>query len=182
MAETVTQPPCRTLAEYVTELVSRLGQEEPSRLSRLREVVGSRRARIRLDKEVVLVQFEGANLVVRDGGDEAPVDGMGSTDRETTLALLAAETELTDAIVSGRLDAHGEVEDLTRIFIAIEILLDASSRSPMLQGLARDFENDPCRATRTDWAHRRKPAPVPVDPDRRPASEHQMLSRLDLLP
>jgi hypothetical protein len=182
MAKPAPPPPCRTLAEYVTELVSRLGQEEPSRLSRLREVVGSRRARIRLDKEVVLVQFEGATLVVGDAGDDAPVDGAGRTDRATTLALLAAETELTDAIVSGRLDARGEVEDLTRIFIAIEILLDASSRSPLLQDLARDFENDPCRATRTDWAHRQRPAPVPVDPDRRPASEHQMLSRLDLLP
>lgn len=175
-------PPCRTLAEYVTALVDRLGQEEPPLLSRLRFVVGSRRAQIRLDNEVVLVQFEGPRLVVVTGGDAATVDGAGSTDRETTLALLAGESELTDTIVSGRLDARGEVENLARIFIAIEILLDASSRSPLLQELAREFENDPCRAARPPWPQRRALTQSPVDPNERPESERLMLSRLDLLP
>ncbi len=175
-------PPCRTLAEYVTALVDRLGQEEPPLLSRLRFVVGSRRARIRLDNEVVQVQFDGPRLVVLTGADDATVDGAGSTDRETTLALLSGESELTDAIVSGRLDAHGEVENLARIFIAIEILLDASSRSPLLQQLAREFANDPCRVERAPWAQRRTPTPTPVDPDRRPDSERLMLARLDLMP
>jgi hypothetical protein len=176
------QQPCRALAEYVTALVDRLGTDEPRSLSRLRGVAGSRRASIRLDKEVVLVQFEGPRLVVLTGGDDATVDGAGRTDRETTLALLAGEAELTDTIVSGQLDAHGEVEDLARIFIAIEILLDASSRSPLLQELAREFENDPCRAARAPWAQRRALMHSPVDPDRRPESERLMLSRLDLLP
>lgn len=182
MPDTSTHPPCRTLAEYVTALVDRLGSDEPPSLSRLRHVVGSRRARIRLDKEVVLVQFEGPRLVVVADGDDATVDGAGGTDRETTLALLAGEAELTDTIVSGRLDAHGEVEDLARIFIAIEILLDASSRSPLLQELAREFESDPCRSPRAPWPQRRAPLHSPVDPDQRPERERLMLTRLDLLP
>lgn len=182
MPESAAPPPCRTLAEYVTALVERLGSDEPPLLSRLRDVVGSRRARIRLDKEVVLVQFAGARLVVEAETGDATVDGAGGTDRETTLALLEGDTELTDAIVSGRLDAHGEVENLTRIFIAIEILLDASSRSPLLQQLARDFENDPCRAPRAPWSQQRTAIQSLVDPDRRPDSERVILSRLDLLP
>ena len=182
MPDVSTQPPCRSLAEYVTALVDRLGSDEPPSLARLREVVGSRQARIRLDKEVVFVRFEGPRLVVVAGGDDATVDGAGSTDRQTTLALLGGEVELTDAIVSGRLDARGEVEDLARIFIAIEILLDASSRSPLLQELAREFESDPCRPARAPRAQRRVQASNQVDPDRRPESERRMLSRLDLLP
>jgi hypothetical protein len=172
--------PCRTLGEYITALVERLGEQEPWRLARLREVVGARRARIGLDAESVDVWFEGEVLIVRDS-PAGPVDGEGSTDRLTTFELLAGRLEVKDAILQGRLHAHGDTESLVRIFQAIEILLDGASRTPALQQLAADYLSDPCRPS---------PPPVPppspawrvqVDPDRLPGYERVMLQRLDLL-
>lgn len=175
-------PPCRTLREYVVELVQRLGAQAPALHARLREVVGTRTARIRLDDETVFARFDGASLVVLDATDGMEADGTGGTDRGTTLDLLAGRLEVTDAILDGRLDATGEIEDLVRIFQAIEILLDGSTRNPMLQHLAFDYDIDPCRP---------RPAPatgasawrrVSLDPDRPSRGELEMLRRLDLLP
>jgi hypothetical protein len=176
-------PPCRTLGEYVTELVERLGRGEPPLLERLCQVVGPRRARITLDQESVDVWFDGARLRVEPDAD-APVDGAGSTDRQTTLDLLDGYCEVSDAILAGRLRATGEVENLIRMFQAIEILLDGATRIPALQEIARDYQVDPCRSR----SALRAPAPalgargVVVDPDSFPAHERALLARLGLLP
>jgi hypothetical protein len=58
------------------------------------------------------------------------------------LDILNGYLEVNQAILSGRLLVQGEVEDLNRIFIAIEILLDASPRTPALQQLAVRFARE----------------------------------------
>jgi hypothetical protein len=172
---------CRSLAEYVTALVHRLGDADPLLLARLRLVVGARRARIRLDAEAIDVHFaDDGTFVVQDAA-VALTDGEGGTDRATTIELLAGRLEVSDAILDGRLYATGDIESLVRIFQAIEILLDGATRTPGLQRLARDWLHDPCRTA---------PPPAPpsvwrritLDPDRIPAGERDMLDRLDLLP
>ena len=70
-----------------------------------------------------------------------------------------------------------DVDAVAAMFAAIEILLDASSRSPELQALAREYRDQSAR----------EPSPGPVR-DRaggtaRPAArERALLARLDLLP
>jgi ubiquinone biosynthesis protein UbiJ len=167
-----TKPGCRTLAEYVGELIARLGAAEPAALARLREIVGGRTGRIRLDDEAIDARFDGARLDVREAGDGA-VDGEGVTDRATTLDLLDGRVEVGDAILDGRLHVVGEVEDVARMFAAIEVLLEVASRAPALQALAEDYRGDPCRA--------------PQQPPRPPATggaaeERALLERLGLLP
>ena len=53
--------------------------------------------------------------------------------------------EVSDAISAGRLDLAADVNAVAAMFAAIEILLDASSRSPELQALAREFRERPGR-------------------------------------
>ena len=169
------EPPARTLAEYVGELIGRLAASEPAAFERLREVVGGRRARIRLDGEAVEVAFDGFGLVVDEPGT-GPVDGEGATDRATTLELLDGYLEVSDALVDGRLHVNGTVDDIDRMFLAIEILLDAAARSPALQALAGDYRADPGREPR------RAPPPPPAPAERVDASERALLDRLGLLP
>jgi hypothetical protein len=167
------EPPCRTLEEYVGELIRRLGAADAPALERMRAVVDGRRARIVLDDEAVDVAFAGDDLHVAPAGS-AIVEGVGVTDRATTLELLDGYLEVTDAILDGRLDVTGTVDDVERMFLAIEILLDVAARAPALQELAADYRADPCREPR-----RSPPAPSPAT-DREP--ERALLDRLGVLP
>jgi hypothetical protein len=173
--------PCRTFGEYVSALVSRLAELEPALARRLREVVGDRRARLVLDEEAIEVHFAAGNLVVTAAGDGV-VDGEGITDRDTTLEILAGRLEVTTALLEGRIQASGEIENLVRIFQAIELLLDGACRNPALQKLSLDYEGDPCRARLAPGSRFPAARRVSLDPDRLPAGERAMLARLDLLP
>lgn len=170
---------CSTLGEYVEALVEELGRADPAALDRMREVVGSRRARIGLDDESVDLGFVGSRLVVETSSTD-PVDGEGTTDRGTVFDLTDGYLELADAMLDGRLDVRGSADDVQRIFAAIEILLDASARAPALQRLARDFREDPCRPPRGRPV--RASARVPWYPPTSGAAEVALLARLDLLP
>lgn len=174
-------PPCRTLAEYVAALVARLGEGEPRALERLRTVVGDRAARIGLQAEAVRVRFREGLLLVRRAGARDRVAGAGGTDRATTLDLLDGYTDPASAILEGRLDARGDLDALARIFQAIEVLLDGSSRIPALQALERDYRADPCRPPVSALLPRRESfaALYPEAPD---PAETALLARLDLLP
>ena len=167
------EPPCRTLAEYVGELIARLGAADPEALERMRTVVDGRRARIVLGEEAVDVRFASGDLLVEPAGAAAP-DGTGVTDRAATLELLDGYLEVTDAILDGRLDVTGTVDDVERMFLAIEILLDVAARAPALQDLAADYRADPCREPR-----RAPPPPLAVSGAE---SERALLDRLGLLP
>ena len=168
---------CRTLAEYISELVAELGAADPAALARMREVVGRRRARITLDDESVEVQFGDGVLVGPAGTGD--VDGAGTTDRQTVLDLLDGYLSVSEAIVDGRLNVVGPTEEVHRMFVAIEILLDGAARAPTLQRLARDFRADPCRPPRGRPVGPSTPAGhFPPPP---PADEDSLLARLDLL-
>jgi len=189
-----TPVPCRTLAEYIARLVALLGEHEPEGLARLRSVIGARLARITLDDESVLVHFSAEQLVVVPANDPdrsteeagearspAPparvVDGEGGTDRLTTFALLDGRLDVTEAVVTGRLQARGDIENLSRIFHAVEILIDAATRVPSLQRLSAEYLGDPCRVGRPPFPG----GPIDVwRADR--LRELEMLDRLDLLP
>jgi hypothetical protein len=178
-----TATPCRTLAEYVRELVARLGAADAAALERLRRVVGTRRARITLDDETVVVSLGRRGVIVRAlrraaGG--RVVDGVGRTDRATTLDVLGGYCEVTEAVLSGHLELSGTVDAVARMGQAIELLLDVATRAPALQALARDFVDDPCRAP----APARRPPPDAPAPFVGPpsAAERALLARHDLLP
>jgi hypothetical protein len=172
-------PPCRSLGEYVAELIGRLAAAEPAAVERMRQVVGARRARIRLDAEVVDVVF-GADGALRVEEPSGRVDGEGATDRQTVLDLLDGYLEVTEAILDGRLAVAGETDAIARMFVALELLLDGSARIPSLQDLARDFREDPCREPRRGPSMRARPRPwhaTGSDP-----AERSLLERNDLLP
>ena len=167
------------LGEYIAALIDALGTANPAALARMRQVVGERRARIILDDEAVDISFGPASLHVQTVAAETEVNGVGETDSTTVLILLDGYLEVIDAILNGRLHVSGLPEDITRMFVAIEILLDASPRTPALQALAARF-----------WRERRERRGLPP-PNRRRASwypfssnvsEYDLLARLDLLP
>ena len=80
--------------------------------------------------------------------------------------------EVSDAILAGRLEVVADVDAVADMFAAIDILLDASSRSPELQALAREFHEQAGRA----------PPRRPVHTTAVAAREPALLARLDLLP
>ena len=167
-----------TLHQYVIALIRILGTNSPSALARMRQVVGDRRARIRLDDEAIDVAFGPHGLRVERAIRRRRVDGEGATDSETVLALLDGYLEVSDAILEGRLRVSGAAEAVIRMFAAIDILLDASPRIPGLQALAARFRAE--RGERLGGAspsHQR-----PWYPFASEADEWEMLAGLDLLP
>lgn len=176
--------PCRTLAEYVTLLVARLAEAEPEGAARIRAIVGGRSARFTLGAESVQVAFEpdGSLRVAPDGGSGGAVDGAGATSRATTLQLLDGYREVTAAVLDGELELMGSVDDVAAMGQAIEVLLDASTRIPALQELARDFRDDPCRPATAPRRAGPIPRRTPYYPDPPDAAERALLRRLDLLP
>jgi hypothetical protein len=171
-----------TLGEYIRALITTLRDTHPSALTRMRGVVGDREARIVLDEEAVDVVFENGRLRVRPASADADVEGLhaglGITDSATVLDLLDGYLEVADSILDGRLRVFGKPEDVLRMFLAIEILLDSSSRAPALQALALRFQTE---------RRGRRPSPMPAThgswyPFACQAHEHELLSRLDLLP
>jgi hypothetical protein len=129
----------RTLADWIGELVDACDLDPAGGGQRLRHVVGSRRARIALDDEVVEVTLVGSRFEITPAQRTLPVDGAGATSSATVLALLDGELEVSDAFHDGSIEATGHRQAVVRIFTAIEILLDASTRVPALRRLAADF-------------------------------------------
>ena len=127
-----------SLGDYIVALIDALAEAQPHATLRMRQVVGERRARIVLDEEAVDVWFEPDRLRVERAG-AGQVDGWGATDSATVLALLDGVLEISDAILDGYLRVTGAAQDITRFFLAVEILLDASPRVPELQKLADRF-------------------------------------------
>ena len=170
-----------SLAGYIRQLIEALAAAETDSAARLRHIVGERSAVISVDAETVLVRFAADSLHVETlvpGGPIPRTDGVGETDRQTVLALLAGRIEVTGAIMTGRLRLRGAVDGVVRMSQAIDILIDVAVRAPRLQQLARAY--------RTDAGH------TPVAPEPRwdatgrraelRDAERAMLSRLGLLP
>ena len=179
------RPPCATLAEYVAELIDRLGSHEPDLVESLRALVGDRRARIVLDDEAVETWFSGSTLVVSPAATPSGLaNGEGATDRATTLDLIDGNVEVFEALLDGRLDARATIDDAARMFGAIEILLDGAVRIPALQALAAAYRADPCRSPRAPHDPFATPPPSAggIYPFDVAASELALLERLDLLP
>jgi hypothetical protein len=166
------------LEAYIAALIDALGAANPAALARMRQVVGERQARISLDDEAVDISFGPAGLRIRTAA-EHEVDGVGETSSTTVLAVLDGYLEVADAILDGRLHVSGAPEDIIRMFVAIEILLDASPRTPALQALAARFRRE--RRDRRGLAlpEMRRVSWYPFSSD---AREHDLLARLNLLP
>lgn len=170
---------CTSLEEFVRLLIEELARSDYRAFVRLRATVEDRCARITLDEESIEVWFAGEELTVAPAAGRT-IDGEGGTDGSTVHDLLDGHIEVLDAILDGRLDVRGAPEDIHQIFVAIEILLDASARAPGLQELARRFRTDPCRRARAapGSATRR----MPWFPPRASEAETMLLERLRLLP
>ena len=163
----------RTLGGYVYELLLRLGSDDPAAVSRIREIVGLRRARIRLDDELAEAWFDEDGFHVVEQATAMAVEGEGWTDRQTVLDILDGRLEGTAAIVDGYIHITGEPENVIRILQSIEILLDGSVRSPALQALAEDYRRERPRGVGRGAA----------GPDAAASgSELSVLRRLGLLP
>jgi hypothetical protein len=128
-----------TLAEYIQELIGTLRAFDPAAYARMCHVVASKTARIQLDAEVAEIRIKNRVLTANSPSRRRSVDGIGLTDTATVLALLRGDIEVPDAILNGSLRVFGELDDIDRMFQAIEILLDASSRCSRLQKLSEDF-------------------------------------------
>ena len=169
------------LADYIRNLIDTLAAAEPDSAARLRRLVGERSAIVSVDEEAVLISYAADRLHVETLASGAPLprtDGLGETDLQTVLGLLAGRIEVTRAITSGRLRMRGSVEAVVRMSQAIDILIDVAVRAPELQELARAYSIDPSYAPLVP-EH-------PADRVRRHAElqemERAMLGRLGLLP
>jgi hypothetical protein len=175
----------RRLAWYVAELIARLGEGDPLALDRVRNLVGTQRARIGLEREVVETWFDRQGvLVVNDVTDRpvlAPdraVDGEGHTRDEVVVALLAGHREVTDAILDGDLEVRGSVEAVAAMFAAVDILIDCATRLPRLRELSEWYVREHSDPAPTTSLRRRRATAWPpqlVDSD-----EDELLERLGL--
>jgi len=168
-----------SLREFVSALIETLGEEHPAALARMKQIVEHRTAGISLDAETVSVSFGPDGLRVEPADDLALLDGAGATDSATVIDLLDGAIEVPGAILDGRLRVTGALEEIARMFQAIEILLDASPRTPRLQALAARFQSERRAPDRMMLPVRGQSSwyPFPCG-----AREFELLGRLDLLP
>jgi len=170
-----------TLQWYIRQLVEALRECDPEGYDRMCRVVGRRTARIQLDDETAFVWMNLGVVQVEPAlGENEEVFGEGKTDSQTVLALLDGSLEVSDAILNDALVVHGEIEQVNRMFQAIEILLDASPRCPRLQNLSRQFVTERSAAGVLSEAPQFRGSewyPFAVPPD-----EKKLLIRYDLLP
>jgi len=171
--------PRLTLSEYVTTLIEALGTSNPAALARMRQVVMRRRARIILDDEAVDISFGLDGLAILPSKADETVSGTGQTNSATVMDLLDGHVEIADVILDGRLNISGLPEDIARMFMAIEILLDASPRTPELQGLAARFRRERRESRVIAMPSRGKTLGYPFSSG---VTERELLARLDLLP
>ena len=158
------------LATWITELVEALDRDRFGGGRRLRQVVDGYRARIVLDSEAVLVSMDHGKMTIGPDDPDAAPDGWGATTTDTVLAILAADIEVAEAVERGQLQVVGSTETVSRMFHAIELLLDGSARVPELRRLAARFVDE--AGTRALSAS----APTDVT-----MIEKEMLQRLGLL-
>jgi hypothetical protein len=165
------EAPIRTsLGVWIALLVGALDRDPHEGGRRLRQVVAGRRARITLDGEAVLVSMEDQRLVVAPDDPGAPLEGSGSTVSDVVLALLSGDLEVVAAIESGLIEVVGSPEAVTRMFHAVELILDGAARVPELRDLAASFILE----SRTESA-------VTEYDDEAPAAEMRLLRMLDLI-
>ncbi len=174
-------PPCRSLQDYLVQLISRLREADTDAYRALRRLVGDRCACIVVDREAILIQFRAGEFLATgrnaDFTSDDPV-ARGVTTRQTVLALMNGYQDLSEAIHLGALDMIGLAEDIVIMGQAIEILMDASARTAALQDLGNDYRRDPClppfNGVQT-YLRQRRPR------ERTAAREYKLLKRLDLL-
>ncbi|MEZ0447769.1 hypothetical protein [Cellulomonas sp. ICMP 17802] len=131
--------PDRGLAAFVAALVAGLDAGDPAAGSRVRRLAGARGARIGLDDDAVDVRFDHAGRLRVTSAEGADPACWGRTDRETVVDLLGARLEVRDAVLTGRIEVVGTVDDVAAIFAVVEVLLAASVRLPALQRLADEL-------------------------------------------
>jgi hypothetical protein len=172
------EPAPRSLAAYIEALFAALSAGDPTAAQRVRELAGSRTARIRLDEEVALTWFEPDRLRVHGDDPSVVADGTGSTDRATVIDLLAGRIEAVDAILRGRIEIAGEPDAVIGMLAIVETLLDAAPRTPALQRLERDLVGG-----RLSGYTPSKPADAGPGwyPDDISEEERELLARRDLL-
>jgi hypothetical protein len=158
-----------SLAGWIARLVRALDEDPHGAGARLRAVVEGSRARITLDDETVLVSMAGGELVIAPDEPAAPVDGAGTTTSATVLAVLGGDLEVLAAVEEGSIHVVGSMAATTRMFAAIELLLDGSSRVPALRHLAAAFPTE------------HGPIPPRRSKRRRGTDEITLLARLGLL-
>jgi hypothetical protein len=128
-----------SLWDWIEALVEALEDDPWGAAERLRDLVQGYTARIVLDDEAVLVTMPGRRLDRLPPSSAVPLDGSGSTTSAVVVAILERGLELTDAVERGLIQAQGSTEAVLRMFHAIELILDASSRVPALRLLADEF-------------------------------------------
>jgi hypothetical protein len=168
-----------SLGEYIAALINTVQTEHPAAFDRLLQVVLSLRARIVLDEEAVDISLGIDGIQVESAHKDDAVDGVGAMDTATVVALLDGLMEVSSAILDGRIQVTGSLENVARMFLAIEILLDVSARTPKLQNLARRFLSEraalraihPLQSARINWY-----------PFSCTNGEFELLQRLGLLP
>ena len=141
-------------------------------------VVGKRTAVIQLDDVSVYIHMQDNILKVESGIDNGTFsDGEGATDSSTILALLRGALEISEAILNDSLVIYGDIDQINRMFQAIEILLDVAPRCPALQNVSEQFVNESpffdvsAHSLRGNWY------PFALD-----SGEFRLLARYGLLP
>jgi len=167
-----------TLGHYIATLITTLRRCDPSAYNRMCHLVGERTARIQLDTQSVYIHIrDGILKVENDAPESRVVDGEGTTDSATVLALLRGGLEVSEAILEGSLAVHGDVEQINRMFQAIEILLDASPRCPALQKLSETFVVEALQSQTAVVPPRANWYPFELNSD-----EFELLARYGLIP
>jgi len=129
-----------SFAEYITALIEALETFEPSSFSRLKALVGEKKARLQLDDEVINVGFVEGQFAILPVDEHT--DGEGVMDSASVVRILDGHLEVTDSILSGHIMAKGTPSSLEEILIAIELILEASIHTPQFRALSEQFRSE----------------------------------------
>ncbi|WP_299740835.1 hypothetical protein [uncultured Roseobacter sp.] len=130
----------RHLRDWIIALYAALQEAEPHRAQAIRKLAGPQISRMVLDDDRVTVRFDQDMLrVTRLRASASLKSPNGSTDRQTVTALLLGYLEISEAISHDFIRLRGTADEVMTICAIIEILVDASTRIPALQGLAAAF-------------------------------------------
>jgi hypothetical protein len=131
-----------SFAGYLAALIRLLEEGEPASMQRLRAFVGARVASLELDGEIVEARFEQRGsqaLCLEPRAAHRPGVARGRSESAAVIALMRGDLELSQALLDGLIEAQGNVADVSIMAIAVDILLDASTRIPAMVELARRF-------------------------------------------
>jgi hypothetical protein len=135
--------PSRAFRDYLTVSLGTIERDAPAVYALMGRCLGERRVRMDVGGEVLSVGVEHGRVMVGtvgEAGGETAVEAR--TTRGAIVALADGRATLEEAVMDGRMELRGSVEDLEAGMEALAAYLNGAARCPDLLGLMDEFHGE----------------------------------------